>query len=124
MKFWITEVRAHSRSRSGHQDRDQKKNFSRTRTGTEKKKLPGPGPNKNSYRDQKKLVPHISTQKSQKRFLNGSETRAATFSAFTQDDDYGHRNRHLYCHLPQFTGVNWSFDSDRITTVFCRIIYG
>jgi hypothetical protein len=46
----------------GSGGRDQKKNF----TGTDKK-LPGPGPNKKSYRDldrdrdQKKLVPHISS---------------------------------------------------------------
>jgi hypothetical protein len=51
---------------------DQKKNF----TGTEKK-LPGPrpGPNKKSYRDrdQKKLVPHISSPDTAYR---------ASFSAF------------------------------------------
>ncbi len=63
MKFWIIEVR----DQKIKLYRDQNKNFIMARTGTEKK-LPGPGPNKKSYpdlerdRDQKKLVPHISTQ--------------------------------------------------------------
>jgi hypothetical protein len=34
------------------------------------------------------------------------------------------KNRHVYYRLPQFMGVNRTFDSDRMKTVLCRILYG
>jgi len=44
-------------------------------------------------------------RKPQKKFLNDLETRAATSSGFTQDNDYDHHNRQKPSLILSFTAV-------------------